>query len=123
MRFNPITTALLLFPLLSNATSFIDLEAKNKVDTASEAGKKYEQHAAQVFLNENTFIKTCFSGQPATPEPIKIYFEVTPQGTLGELKMDPDGDTAQCIKKNLKPINFPKPETTFIAKISLQFRN
>ncbi len=123
MNLKKITAALLFFPLLSHATSFIDLEAKNKVDTASEAGKKYEQQAAQVFLNENTFIKTCFSGQSTAPEPIKIYFEVTPEGTLGELKMDPDSDTAQCIKKNLKPLNFPKPETTFIAKISLQFKN
>jgi len=114
---------LLLFPWVSNATSFIDLEARNKLDTASQEGKDYEAKVVNIFFGDKKFMSTCFPENGPVPDPVKIYFEITPKGTLGELKINPGDDAAKCIKKNLKVMHFPKPENKFIAKITLKFKD
>lgn len=102
-------------------SDFAELEEKHQQSIASEDGKAFEMNAVQAFWGDAAFMQKCVPPDVDSPEPLVIYFEVTPDGSLGELVISPQNDVATCISEAVSERRFPNPPHEWIGKIVLSF--
>ena len=118
-----ICSALLLTASCLADSDFAKLEEKHQQSIASEDGKAFEMKAVQAFWGNAAFMQKCVPPDADSPEPLVIYFEVTPDGSLGELVISPKNDVAICISDAVAERRFPNPPHEWIGKIELSFTN
>lgn len=104
-------------------SDFAMLEEKHQQSIASEDGKAFEIKAVQAFWGDAAFMQECVPPDADSPEPLVIYFVVTPDGFLGELVISPQNDVARCISEAVSHRQFPNPPHEWVGKIALSFTN
>jgi hypothetical protein len=94
--------------------------ARLKDCESQEAG--YEGRAVVAFWGDTAYMTECLPPDPRTAEALKIFAEIRPNGTMGQLEIEPNNAMAQCIAKHVRGHKFPKPSATCVLKISLSFK-
>jgi hypothetical protein len=118
-----ITTALLVMPGSSIAASSIEQMARRAKESLASNGR-YEEVSVKAFWSDISFMSECApaAGQPAAAA-FTIYFEVLPNGDLGEVVLDPETMTAECIRRHVAHRKFPKPPGgPYVTKIYMKFK-
>lgn len=116
--------AFLLFLFLvlpAQGTDIKTLEARYQESITTPHGKEYEMKAVQAFWGDASFMRECAPPNSPIAESLTIYFEVKRDGGMGELIINPKTKVANCIAKNVKIRQFPKPPNEYVGKIDLQF--
>ena len=98
-----------------------DLEKEHKASITTTEGKAYEAIATQDFWGDAGFMRECVPPDSALPEPLVIYYEVLPNGSLGDLTIIPTTAVSQCISEAIASRKFPYPPHRWVGKIKLGF--
>jgi hypothetical protein len=96
-------------------------EARYQKSISTPQGQEYEMKAVQAFWGDAGFMRECAPPNTPIAEPLTIYFEVKPDGGMGQLVISPETKVANCIVKNVKNRRFPKPPNDYVVKIDLNF--
>jgi hypothetical protein len=99
-----------------------DLDARNRRDTATPAGREFERKVVSAFWGDAAFVRECAPPDAPVPEPFTIWLEIKRDGSMGALVMEPETSVAKCIRKRLPPRTFEKPAADFVASIELSFK-
>lgn len=113
--------SLVLFTSCSTASNLVKLEEKHQKSIGSERGKAFEMKAVGAFWGNAAFMQECVPADAVSLAPIVIYFEVVPDGSLGELVVSPEDDVARCISDAVSKRRFPAPPHEWWGKIELSF--
>ena len=92
--------------------------AKNSLSRNSA----YEMVSVQEFWGDASYLASCTGKNKPLPKPFTIYFEVLPNGQLGELLFVPETDVTRCIRPNVAGRRFTKPPGTYVTKIEMSFQ-
>jgi len=109
----------LSFPLFGGST-VEEMEARHQKNVSTPQGKSFEKEAVYAFWGDYHFLRECAPLAGSVTEYV-VYFEILPDGTLGEVVIVPDTPVAQCIKEKTANRRYSKPPEKFVAKISLKF--
>ena len=113
---------LCLLTSLAHASGGVgELELRNKSDFAEAGGHEYEMEAVRAFWGSPHFMMQCLPPGSPIHAPFKIFFEILPNGTMGELKFTKKTKITECIAKNVKERHFPKPIKPFVVGINMKF--
>ena len=104
------------------AESIEQYENRYRTSTASDEGKAYETLVTAEFRADLEFLPQCARREKVTSGAITLYYEVTPDGRLGELFLAPDTVLNDCIRKALKSREFTPPGLSWVGKITLTVR-
>ena len=107
------------FPLFGGST-VEEMEARHQKNVSTPQGKSFEKEAVYAFWGDYHFLRECAPLAGSVTEYV-VYFEILPDGTLGEVVIVPDTPVAQCIKEKTANRRYSKPPEKFVAKISLKF--
>ena len=69
----------------------------------------YEMESVKVFWGDASLLFECAHKNKPLPESFVIYFEVLPDGSMGQLLFSPMTKEAQCIQSHLIGRTFPPP--------------
>jgi hypothetical protein len=115
--------SLLLVAFSAEGADIEDLEARHQISISTPQGKSYEMKAVQAFWGDAGFMRTCAPSDIPTPNPITIYFEVKPDGSLGQVVIHPRTRAGSCIATNVEDRRFPTPPNDYVGRIDLKFEN
>jgi len=115
----PFLLVLIVLPAQSADTKTLETRYQKSISTPQ--GKEYEMKAVQAFWGDASFMRECAPPNTPIADPLTIYFEVKPDGGMGELVISPETKVASCIAKNVKNRHFPKPPSEYVVKIDLNF--
>ncbi len=118
-KFWPLLLTLVAFSAHGVDTKM--LEARYQKSISTPQGKEYEMKAVQAFWGDASFMRECAPPNTPIAEPLTIYFEVKPDGGMGQLVIHPETKVANCIAKNVKNRRFPTPPKDYVVKIDLKF--
>jgi hypothetical protein len=96
------------------------MAARARESLARNSG--YEMVSVQEFWGDAAYMKECTSENNPVPKPFTIYFEVLPDGKLGEILFVPETDVTRCIKAHVIGRRFTKPPGTYVTKIEMSFK-
>ena len=82
----------------------------------------YEMVSVQEFWGDAAYLKECTNENKPSPMTFTIYFEVLPDGKLGELLFVPETRVARCIKAHIVGRRFTRPPGTYVTKIEMSFK-
>lgn len=99
------------------------LEAQHQKSISTAQGQEYEMKAVQAFWGDASFIRVCAPPNTPIADPLTIYFEVTIDGEMGKLVINPKTKVANCIARFVKNRRFPKPPSEYVGRIDLNFTN
>lgn len=86
--------------------------------------RKYEMVSVGEFWgNDTSYLTACTHGGKPLPEPFTIYFEVLPDGRLGQLLFVPETDVARCIGAHVTGRTFTKPPGDYVTRIDMSFKS
>ena len=115
----PMLLALVSFSVHGADTK--SLEARYQKSISTPHGQEYEMKAVQAFWGDASFMRECAPPNTPIAEPLTIYFEVKPDGGMGQLVLNPETKVATCIARHVKNRRFPKPPFDYVVKIDLNF--
>ena len=98
------------------------LESRNKRDTSTPEGEKYQRKAVTTFWGDASFMGECAPEGKPLPKAFTIYFEVTRDGAFGEMLLVPETEVGECVRKHVTARRFEKPRHPFVVKIDLSFK-
>lgn len=96
------------------------MSARAKESLARDSA--YEMVSVKSFWGNAAFMKECTHENKPLPEPFTIYFEVLPNGALGQLLFSPLTDVGHCIHARVVGRRFPNPPGgAYVTKIEMSF--
>jgi len=117
------TRLLMLLSIISvvaSAASVLeDMELRSKESLARDSA--YEMTSVKVFWGDASFLRECFHENKPLPPPFVIYFEILPDGRLGQTLFEPMTEGAICIRAHIAERRFPKPPGAYVTKIHMSF--
>jgi hypothetical protein len=109
--------------LISSAV-LAESSLKEMAARASESlarDSSYEMVSVKAFWGDASFLEQCAPKSSPVPASLVIYFEVLPDGRLGQVLIDPLTETAKCVIKHTAHRTFPKPPGKYVTKIDMSF--
>jgi hypothetical protein len=78
--------------------------------------------SAKAFWGDASFMRECVPASVKIAAPFTIYFEVRPDGALGDVLFVPETKTAECIRQHVMDRRFPTPPGgAYVTKIDMRF--
>lgn len=114
-----ITGCLLTFTGIASSTQE-QMAARARESLTRNSG--YEMVSIQEFWGDAAYLTECTDENKPLPTPVTIYFEVLPDGKLGELLFAPETDVGRCIKAHVTGRHFTRPPGTYVTKIEMSFK-
>jgi hypothetical protein len=113
----------LLFALLSPASAAPNVEEMaTRAQQSLARDNKYSMISAKAFWGDASFMRECVPASVKIAAPFTIYFEVRPDGALGDVLFVPETKTAECIRQHVMDRRFPTPPGgAYVTKIDMRF--
>ncbi|RPI79512.1 MAG: hypothetical protein EHM45_02670 [Desulfobacteraceae bacterium] len=107
-------------PLFGGST-VEEMETRHQKNVSTPQGKSFGKEAVYAFWGDYHFLRECAPLAGSVSEYV-VYFEILPDGALGEIFITPDTPAAQCVKEKTANRVYSKPPEKFVAKIVLKFK-
>jgi hypothetical protein len=117
-----IATLLLMTPGPSIAASNIEEMARRAKESLAR-NSQYEEVSLKAFWSDISFMSECVPAGESAAAAFTIYFEILPNGDLGEVVLDPETMTAECIRRHVMHRKFPTPPGgAYVTRINMKFK-
>ena len=119
--FRTVVSSYLFHEEMSDGLSLQDLEQLYQQNISKPGGREYACKAIKAFWGNLAFMRECAPPNAPTAESFTIFFQVLPNGRMGQIYLFPETSVGKCIKKHVLKRNFPMPAEPFVVRIRLAF--